>query len=109
MDLTIDLAHEKGNQLQQRNDIFDGTEIIVGTPKRLYDLYIQNGINLKLLKLFAIDDAHETLRGNNPGYMIRMAESLPNCQVLMCAQKQTEKIDYFINATEFGFQKLKLG
>jgi superfamily II DNA/RNA helicase len=34
-DLTVDLIVEKGNKLQQRNDLFDGTEIIVGTTRRM--------------------------------------------------------------------------
>ena len=60
-DVTGDLAHDKGNMLQQRNDIFDGTEIIVGTAKRIYELYLQNGINLNLLELFIVDDVEEVL------------------------------------------------
>ena len=63
MDLTVDLAHDRGKQLQQRNDIFDGTEIVVGTTKRIYDLYIQNGLNFNMLKLFVIEDAQEVFRG----------------------------------------------
>lgn len=95
MDLTLDLAHNRGKQLQQRNDIFDGTEIVIGTTKRLYDLYIQNGLNLNLLKLFAVEDAHEVFRGTNPGDLIRMSESLPKCQVLLTATHSTEKIERF--------------
>jgi hypothetical protein len=50
-DLTVDLVVEKGNKLQQRNDLFDGTEIIVGTTRRMAELYFQNGFNIKKLKL----------------------------------------------------------
>lgn len=91
MDLTVDLAHEKGNMLQQRNDIFDGTEIIVGTPKRLYDLYIQNGYNISKMKLFVIDDALEIFRKGYKMQLSRIAESLPKCQHLLLSHSFSDK------------------
>jgi len=49
-DLTVDLVVEKGNKLQQRNDLFDGTEIIVGTTRRMAELYFQNGFRKRRRK-----------------------------------------------------------
>lgn len=83
LDLTVDLVVEKGNMLQQRNDLFDGTEIIIGTPKRLHDIYIQNGFNISLLKLFVIHNADVVLGGRYFGQMKRLAESLPKCQQIL--------------------------
>jgi superfamily II DNA/RNA helicase len=91
MDLTVDLAHEKGNMLQQRNDIFDGTEIIVGTPKRLYDLYIQNGYNVSKMKLFVIDDALEIFRKGHKMHLSRIAGSLPKCQYVLLSHSFSDK------------------
>lgn len=108
MDLTIDLAHEKGKQIQQRNDIFDGTEIVIGTTKRIYDLYIQSGLNLNLLRLFVIDDANQTLVKNNPGFLARFADSLPKCQILIGAKTYNEKLEAFCEQIPFGFMKVKM-
>ena len=83
LDLTVDLAHDRGNKLQQRNDIFDGTEIIVGTPKRLLELYNQNGYNVSKLKLFILDDAIELFKGGYKTQISRIAESIPKCQFLL--------------------------
>jgi superfamily II DNA/RNA helicase len=83
LDLTVDLAVEKGNMLQQRNDLFDGTEIIVGTPKRIHDLYIQNGFNVSKLKMFIIDDALEIMKANHKMRLSRLADSLPKCQHIL--------------------------
>jgi superfamily II DNA/RNA helicase len=80
LDLTVDLVHERGNMLQQRNDLFDGTEIIIGTPKRLYDLYIQNGFNVSKLKIFILDDADELFKKGHKMQIARISESLPKCQ-----------------------------
>lgn len=108
MDLTIDLAHEKGKQIQQRNDIFDGTEIVIGTTKRIYDLYIQSGLNLNVLRLFIIDDANQTLMKNNPGFLARFADSLPKCQILIGAKTYNEKLETFCEQIPFGFLKVKM-
>ena len=54
IDLTIDLVFDKGSKLKQRNDLFDGTEVIVGTTKRICELYFQNGFNIAKLKLFIV-------------------------------------------------------
>ncbi|MFT7345136.1 MAG: superfamily II DNA/RNA helicase [Lentimonas sp.] len=105
MDLTIDLAIERGNQIQQRNDIFDGTEIVVGTTKRIYDLYIQNGINLNKIRLFAIDNGKETFVKNNPGYILRLADSLPKCQIILGTSEINKKITHFVDTIEHDISR----
>ncbi|MFN5878490.1 MAG: DEAD/DEAH box helicase, partial [Flavobacteriales bacterium] len=83
LDLTVDLAHDRGNMLQQRNDIFDGTEIIVGTARRLYDLYIQNGYNVSKLKMFILDDALDIFKNGHKMQISRITESFPKCQYIL--------------------------
>ena len=93
LDLTVDLVHDRGNMLQQRNDLFDGTEIIVGTPKRVYDMYIQNGFNVSKLKLFILDDADEIFKKGHKMQISRISESLPKCQhVIFTANSEDIKI-----------------
>ncbi|MCT4562443.1 MAG: DEAD/DEAH box helicase [Crocinitomicaceae bacterium] len=108
MDLTFDLIHERGNKLKQRNDLFDGTEIVVATPKRLYDLYIQNGINLNLIRVFIIEDAEIVFKGNNPGYLLRIADSLPKCQILIAGHGITQKMENYVEEIPFGFGTVRL-
>lgn len=108
MDLTIDLAHERGHQIQQRNLIFDGTEIVVGTTKRIYDLYIQSGLNLNMLKLFVIDDVNLTLKGQNLAHLTRISDSLPKCQVVIGAKEYDKKMKTLCEHMPFGFVKVKM-
>jgi superfamily II DNA/RNA helicase len=82
LDLTVDLAHDRGIMLQQRNDIFDGTEIIIANAKRLYELYIQNGFNVGQLKLFILDDTIELFKKGYKMQLSRIVESFPKCQHL---------------------------
>ena len=90
-DLTVDLIVEKGNKLQQRNDLFDGTEIIVGTTRRMAELYFQNGFNIKKLKLFIILELDVHMRQGHKGYIVRMTESLPKCKVIFFSANAEEE------------------
>jgi superfamily II DNA/RNA helicase len=104
LDLTVDLAHDRGNILQQRNDIFDGTEIIVGTARRLYELYIQNGYNVSKLKMFFLDDTLDLFKNGYKMQLSRIAESLPKCQHILFShsfkdRRIEEYLDQFVPVT----------
>jgi ATP-dependent RNA helicase RhlE len=104
LDITIDLIHDKGNMIQQRNDIFDGTEIIIGNPKRIFDLYLQNGVNLKLLELFIIDNLDDCLANTRQAELKRLVESLEQkTQIVLFTNAYTKKVEAFIDSLEIPF------
>ncbi|HLU86359.1 MAG TPA: DEAD/DEAH box helicase [Taishania sp.] len=108
LDVTVDLVHDKGNIVQQRNDIFDGTEIIVGNPKRIFELYLQNGINLKLLDLFIIDDFDECMASSKQAELKRLIESLEKkTQLVILTNANTKKTEAFIDALEIPFSVIE--
>ena len=108
-DLTVDLIVEKGNKLQQRNDLFDGTEIIVGTTRRMAELYFQNGFNIKKLKLFLILDLDQHMRQGHKGYIVRMTESLPKCKaVFFSANADEERTASYLEEFFPNIQHLEL-
>jgi superfamily II DNA/RNA helicase len=90
LDLTVDLITEKGKKLQQRNDLFDGTEIIVGTARRICQMYFQNGFNVSKLRLFAVLEMDVQMRQGLKGYILRLAESLPKCKQLLLTKNTDE-------------------
>jgi superfamily II DNA/RNA helicase len=90
LDLTVDLITEKGKKLQQRNDLFDGTEIIVGTARRICEMYFQNGFNISKLRLFAVLEMDIQMRLGLKGYILRLAESLPKCKQLLLSKNGDE-------------------
>ena len=112
-DLTVDLIHEKGNKLKQRNDLFDGTEIIIGTPKRVCELYFQNGFNIGKLKIFMILEIDEQMRAGKRGYISRVAESLPKCRQLIFTRNPEEErtlfyLDEYVNPISlFEFEEVE--
>ncbi len=92
-EIYVELAHDKGNMIEQRNHIFEGADIVVGTAKRIYDLYIQNGINMGKLKLFVLDDAETMLKESTIAQMRRIADSLPKCQRIIFANSVSAKLE----------------
>lgn len=92
LDLTIDLITEKGNSLKQRNDLYFGTEIIVGTVKKVNAMYLQNGFNVALLKLCVVLNAELIFSSGRKGDLVRLAESLPKkCLYLVHSEKKEEQ------------------
>ncbi len=79
-DLTSDLIIEKGLRIRQRNDLYFGTELIIGTPRRLCELYYQNGFNIGELKFFMVIDINTIFKKGLRGYVSRISESLPKCK-----------------------------
>lgn len=95
-DVTVEIADDKGKIIEQRNAIFDGTEIIIGNPKRLLELYNQNGFHINQLTLVIIDGA-ETLC-KNPIVLQsikRISESLPKCQKLIFSDGNHARLESF--------------
>ncbi len=91
-EIDIEHAHQNGVKIEQRNNIFEGAEIIIGTLRRVFDLYIQNGINMNLLQLLIIDDADIMLRDAKVGQMKRIIESLPRCQKIVVSTKKSPRV-----------------
>lgn len=109
-EVAVEIAHDKGNMVQERNNIFDGADIIVGNMKRIMDLYIQNGIHVGQLNLFVIDDASEVTKNPTIAQHIhRLAESLPKCQKLIFTEEITPRIEKLmdevcLNPVVFAFE-----
>lgn len=109
LDVTADLIHDKGNSVQQRNDIFDGTEIIIGNPKRVFELYLHNGINLKLLDLFIVDDLDACLLNHKQAELKRLIESLESkTQLILLTNTCNKKVESFIESLEIPLTTIEL-
>ena len=93
-DITLEFANDKGKIIEQRNAIFEGSEWLLGNPKRLLELYNQNGFHVNQIKLVIVDELElickepQALQG-----IRRIAESLPKCQYLFFAAGKHRKID----------------
>lgn len=93
-EIAVEIAHDKGNMVLERNNIFEGCDILVGNARRIHDLYIQNGFHVGQLSLFIIDDAAAVLKdGTSAQFVQRVAESLPRCQRMLFTDKETPRVE----------------
>lgn len=107
LDVTVDSAHDKGDQVKQRNDIFDGTEIIVGTIKRIHDLYVQNGINFKLLDYFIIDELEEILSQGRVMEIKRLIDGFNKTQLICLVDQRNTRVEQFVDSVELDLKLIE--
>ena len=86
-------AYDGGPLDIQRDDIYGGADVVIATPKRIQEIYFQNGVNLNKLKHFIVDQG-ENITGNTQVNVDRMFQSIPaKCQRIMLCSKFTERLD----------------
>ena len=96
-EIAVELADDKGKMIEQRNHIFEGADIIIGNPKRIHDLYNQNGIHVNQLKLVVVDSLDTFVKQPTQLQFIRRVnESFPKCQHIFIQQDKQERIRNFI-------------
>jgi ATP-dependent RNA helicase RhlE len=96
-DLRVNAAFEDGKIDDQNAEIYEGTDILIGTPKRLLDLYFASSINLNKLKLFVMDDPELMIKNSWQGQVDRLTSSLPKCQHLIFTTELNEKVEKLIH------------
>lgn len=108
-DTTIELADDKGKQIEQRNAIFQGTEVLLGNPKRLLDLYIQNGFHVNKIQLVIIENFDEICK-DIPAFQAirRIFESLPKCRKIIFSEKGHHRQNAFLEEQNERFMSLSL-
>ncbi len=92
-DLRTSCVYEEGKVEVQAEEVYVGTDILIGTPKRIMDLYFLWNLNINKLKLFAIDDAEVMPKISAQGHIDRLALSLPKCQHLVFTEVLNEKVE----------------
>lgn len=82
-DLRVQGIHSAGNINTQKDELYLGVDVIVGTPDRVYALTIKYGANLNRLKMFILDDAEHIVKQGFQVPVRELAEGLPKCQHLV--------------------------
>jgi hypothetical protein len=108
-DTTIEIAPDKGKIIEQRNAIFQGTEVLLGNPKRLMELYLQNGFHVNKIHLLIVEGFDEICKENQAYQGVRrIIESLPKCQKLFISTKNHPKMLPLLDETHEFFSELSL-
>ncbi len=82
---------EKAEQIQ-KDAIYEGVDIVIGTARRLSKLYLMNGINLNDMTTLIIDDAQVLPRIDFAKDIVRISEAFPKCQYIVFSTDYDEKL-----------------
>ncbi len=94
-DLLMAVIYEEQKIDVQRDELYEGVDIVITTPKRLSKLYFLNGINLNKVELFFIDDAELLFKNANHAEITRLSESMKKCQYILLAKELDKRFNQF--------------
>ena len=92
-DLRVYPIFEEQQIDKQKDAVYLGVDVIIGTPKRLSKLYSLNGLNLRELKLFIVDDADALEKTAVHSDIIRLSDAVNKCQYIILSSKHNNRID----------------
>lgn len=93
MDLRIFSAFEKPNIENQKNEIYDGVDIVIATPKKLKKLFQITGINVSQLKIIIVEDAEFLSSNRDYNDLISIPEHITKCQYVVFSSEMNPKIE----------------
>ena len=94
-DLRVNTACEDEKIDDQKDKIYMGSDVVIGTAKRLNLIYSLYALNLSSVKMFFIDDAELVIKSINYQQIDRLSESMPKSQKIVFASELTEWLDRF--------------
>jgi superfamily II DNA/RNA helicase len=98
MNLTVYSVFEEQGLQAQKDIIYEGVDIVIGTSKRLSKLYLMNGINLNDMNTIIIEDANFLPRIDFAADIVRISESFPKCQYIVFSTDYDEKLKSLKNS-----------
>jgi ATP-dependent RNA helicase RhlE len=94
---------------KQKEALALGTDIIVGTPARLYDLVLSRALQLKTIKKLVIDEVDVMLDLGFRFQLINIFELLPTRrQNIMFSATMTDDVELLINDFFAGVEKISV-
>lgn len=105
--LRVYCVYEEHNIDAQRDDIYNGIDILITTPKRFNKLFFMNNVNVRKLQMFVVDDAEFLFRGSHLADVSRLPESLERCQYLVFSTTYDERFNRWQERFMFHPQMVK--
>jgi superfamily II DNA/RNA helicase len=94
-DLRFHVGFEGADIQKQKNVIYFGTDVVIGSPKRISKLLSIEGINLSDVKTLIIDDAEVIMKNDNMSYLHRITTSLPKAQKIIFSREASVNISRY--------------
>lgn len=93
----------------QHQDLMQGLDIVVATPRRLYDLVLRRAVQLKSIQKFVIDEVDVMLDLGFKFQVNNIIELLPeNRQSIMFSATMTETVEEMINTNFKAPEKISV-
>lgn len=96
-DLRVHTACDNEKIDDQKDKIYMGSDVVIGTAKRLNQIYSLYALNLGVVKILAIDNAELVIKNFTYPQIDRLSESLPKIQRIVFANNITEWIERYAN------------
>lgn len=77
----------------QKDEIYEGIDVLIGTPKRINELLNITGIPMSKIKMVVIDNADTFFSNRYHPIIYRIADGIEKAQVIICADKWNSKFD----------------
>ncbi len=87
------VAFDNGLLQYQKDEIYDGLDVLFVTPKRLMELVNINGIPLTKIKTIMVDDAAEFYKSSSHSILYRIVDGIKNTQLIFTSQEWINKFD----------------
>ena len=95
--IRVHCVYQGPNLLKIRDKVYYGTDIVIGTVKRLNELYSNSGLNLNDLQLIIIDNANSTIKVELFAQIDRLTDIMPNVQKVLLTQEINDKVKRYAN------------
>ena len=92
-DLRIFTAFDGPDMEKQKIAIYEGMDIVIGTPKRLNRLFLISGIDVNQLKLFIVEDAEFLSKSQDFNNLLEVSSHISRCQFLVFASEFHPRLD----------------
>lgn len=87
------VVFDQGKIQYQKDIIYEGLDILIGTPKRLIELLKIMGIPMTKVRMFIVDDAETIALDKYPKYIYRIAENAGKSQFIIVANKWSNNFE----------------
>ena len=98
-ELRIFSTHEKTDIDEDKNLISVGTDVLIGTPERLNEMFKVAGYDVNQLLMYVIDEADDLLRKRYDTKLARISEAIGKVQRFYLAVAEYEKLESFVDRT----------
>ena len=98
-DLRVIGLYPGAGMQDQRDELFSGVDIVVGTPDRVTTIYSNSGLNINKLEYFILDDTEHIIKQGFQAQIYRLRDGLPKkCQVFSFSEVYHAKLEKLTTA-----------